>query len=469
MSAVFLLSSNELENRWDVLYYLHNLTSLLKNTKYEIVSLKNVIKYAKSGFASGKQDQSNANDGIIQIRPTNLDENGILKFEKNIYVPKNLIETRETLQKGEVLFNNTNSQELVGKTTYFDLDGNYFCSNHITRILCNKKIYPQYLMHLLNLYQSKKIFFNTCTNWNNQSGVGLDLLLSYKIPLPPKQNQQQIIDIMDNAYQVKKDKEQQAKGLLDSIDEYLLDELGIVMPAKSNNTLENRIFMQSFSNISDTRFDPSYHQKYYQDLEKALENGKYSLKTLGKITTLIASGSTPKSKGEDYEKNGKYYFLRLVNFDSNFGIDLQNALFVKEYIYNGELSRVKLKYGDILFGIAGSLGKVAQYNYNFLAVVNQAIAILRFKEDILSEFVLYILYSCIVQYQITRLKRPVAQPNINTQELKSVIIPLPPLAVQEQIVREINKRIERAKTLQQEAKEILESAKKQVENMILGG
>lgn len=305
---------------------------------------------------------------------------------------------------------------------------------------------------------------------NRRATGGTRPALDYKaLKSIPIVYNEQIYPIVEEANRLALQKEQQAKGLLDSIDEYLLDELGIVMPAKSNNTLENRIFMQSFSNISDTRFDPNYHQKYYQDLEKALENGKYSLKTLGKITTLIASGSTPKSKGEDYEKNGKYYFLRLVNFDSNFGIDLQNALFVKEYIYNGELSRVKLKYGDILFGIAGSLGKVAQYNYNFLAVVNQAIAILRFKEDILSEFVLYVLYSCIVQYQITRLKRPVAQPNINTQELKSVIIPLPPLAVQEQIVREINKRIERAKTLQQEAKEILESAKKQVESIILGG
>lgn len=461
MSAVFLLSSNELENRWDVLYYLHNLTSLLKNTKYEIVSLKNVIKYAKSGFASGKQDQSNANDGIIQIRPTNLDENGILKFEKNIYVPKNLIETRETLQKGEVLFNNTNSQELVGKTTYFDLDGNYFCSNHITRILCNKKIYPQYLMHLLNLYQSKKIFFNTCTNWNNQSGVGLDLLLSYKIPLPPKQNQQQIIDIMDNAYQVKKDKEQQAKGLLDSIDEYLLDELGIVMPAKSNNTLENRIFMQSFSNISDTRFDPSYHQKYYQDLEKALQKAKYPLVKLAEKLLI-------NNVLEDIAKYEAINYIDLSSIDKENGI-IENI----KNINNNFPSRARQKVckGDLLVStLSGSMKAIAIVNNskeNLIA--STGFFVIRHTNGLLKDFLMFLLRINLFQELLKRESSGAIMASINQNKFLNLKIPLPSLTEQKRIANEIRQRQERAKKLQQEAKEILESAKKQVENMILGG
>lgn len=455
--------------RFDPLYLLCGSQVFLKNTSFSIKTLGSVIQSIKTGFAAGKNDQSDFTKGIIQIRPTNLDENGILKFEKNIYIPRD-VSSEHLITKGEVLFNNTNSQELVGKTAYFDLEGDFVSSNHITRIKTDtNQLLPKYLSILLNIYQKNKIFFNTCVNWNNQSGINIDFLKSYQIPLPPIPTQEKIIAIMDNAYKQKEIKEQQAKEILDSIDSYLMQELGINFPNNDYASLEQRIFTQKISHLSGIRFDPNYHQKYYQDLERVIENGKYSLKTLGEITTLVASGSTPKSKGKDYEKNGKYYFLRLVNFNPNFGIDLQNALFVKEYIYNGELARVKLRNGDILFGIAGSLGKVAQYNYNFLAVVNQAIAVLRFKENILNEFILYILSSCIVQCQITRLKRPVAQPNINTQELKSIVIPLPPLAIQEQIVNEINNRRERAKKLQQEAKEILESAKKQVESIILGG
>ena len=93
-----------------------------------------------------------------------------------------------------MLFNNTNSQEQVGKTAYFDLVGDYFCSNHITRIATDgDQLHPQFLGYVLNLYQRQKAFFRLCTNWNNQSGVGMDLLKKIPIPLPDPKRQRQIV------------------------------------------------------------------------------------------------------------------------------------------------------------------------------------------------------------------------------------------------------------------------------------
>lgn len=93
------------------------------------------------------------------------------------------------------MFNNTNSQELVGKTSFFDLEGQYFCSNHITRIKVNEDfISPIYLWIILNIYQKAKMFFNLCTNWNNQSGVNIELLKTVKIPLPPLEIQNKIAE-----------------------------------------------------------------------------------------------------------------------------------------------------------------------------------------------------------------------------------------------------------------------------------
>ena len=55
-----------------------------------------------------------------------------------------------------------------------------------------------------------------------------------KNPNPhPLETQQQIIDIMDNAYQIKKQKETEAQRLLDSIDDFVLSELGIELPGLS--------------------------------------------------------------------------------------------------------------------------------------------------------------------------------------------------------------------------------------------
>ena len=46
------------------------------------------------------------------------------------------------MYQGDVIFNNTNSEDLVGKTAYFDLTGNFVLSNHMTiiRVLDDKCI-----------------------------------------------------------------------------------------------------------------------------------------------------------------------------------------------------------------------------------------------------------------------------------------------------------------------------------------
>ncbi len=131
-------------------------------------------------------------------------------------------------KKDDVLFNNTNSQELVGKTAIYKGDIPYKFSNHITRIRVNKeKIIPEFLWLILNMYQQREIFYAICTNWNNQSGVGTELLKSIKIPLPEMGIQQKLVDIYTAAQNAKLQKDKEVKELLESIDDYLLEALSI--------------------------------------------------------------------------------------------------------------------------------------------------------------------------------------------------------------------------------------------------
>ncbi len=56
-----------------------------------------------------------------------------------------------------LFFNNTNSQEWVGKTAYYDLTEKMAFSNHITVLKAKQnKILPQYLWIILNVYQQKR-------------------------------------------------------------------------------------------------------------------------------------------------------------------------------------------------------------------------------------------------------------------------------------------------------------------------
>lgn len=182
--------SNILGSRLDAIYYCSDISKFIEHN--ESITLKNVCLEFKSGIGAGKADQANENEGLLQIRPTNINNRGLLIFEKNIYVPKG--ERLVYLQKGDVIFNNTNSQELVGKTAILETEDELTFSNHITRIRVDQtKILPQYLWIILNLYQKHKIFYAICTNWNNQSGIGIELLKSLEIPIFSLERQKTIV------------------------------------------------------------------------------------------------------------------------------------------------------------------------------------------------------------------------------------------------------------------------------------
>ena len=184
--------------RFDPLFHAFEMWHAIEQAGVPSLRLGAICTSVKTGFAAGGKDQAEGDDGIIQIRPTNIDSDRRLKFDRNIYVSADLARyrPREILKLGEVLFNNTNSQALVGKTTLFDMsDRLYACSNHITRITVNPdRALPEYLTAILNLYQRRKAFFSICTNWNNQSGVGADLLRKIVIPVPDMSVQQKIVE-----------------------------------------------------------------------------------------------------------------------------------------------------------------------------------------------------------------------------------------------------------------------------------
>lgn len=186
--------------RLDPLYHHGDIFAFVRAANCDLERLGNHVASFLTGFAAGRNDQGDEEEGIIQIRPTNISEDRELVFRRNVYIAPGELRKRpfDRLRRHEVLFNNTNSQEQVGKTVFFDLEGNYFCSNHITRIATDgDRLDPKYLVYVLNLYQRQKVFFKLCTNWNNQSGVGADVLSKITVPLPGLERQKQIVLRLD--------------------------------------------------------------------------------------------------------------------------------------------------------------------------------------------------------------------------------------------------------------------------------
>ncbi len=159
--------------------------------EWEIVKLENVIIEVKPGFASGKRDER----GIIQLRVDSVTTEGWVNPQGYVKVPipKNVEEY--FLKPGDILFNNTNSADLIGKTAIFRGEiPECTYSNHLTRIrVKHDKVIPEWILYIFIKYWQQGIFRSMRHQHVQQAGIGRKALLNIKIPLPTLQEQQQII------------------------------------------------------------------------------------------------------------------------------------------------------------------------------------------------------------------------------------------------------------------------------------
>jgi type I restriction enzyme, S subunit len=165
---------------------------------WEALPLSEVLVDAKPGFACGDDPQ----DGVFQFRMNNVTTEGQLDFSKKRRVPR---ETRNLesylVQPGDVLFNATNSPELVGKSAFFPGNGEpSVFSNHFLRLRPKaERLDGRFLAQWLILQFQRRVFNGMCRQWVNQATVGRDSLLALRIPLPPLAEQRRIAMVLDRA------------------------------------------------------------------------------------------------------------------------------------------------------------------------------------------------------------------------------------------------------------------------------
>lgn len=151
------------------------------------VSVGEICDRVITGFAAGKQDQADDlpdDQRVPHLRPFNITPEGELWFKVFKYVPKTGLRPEDYCQKYEILFNNTNSPDWVGKTTVFDQDVLCAASNHMTRMTLKDGVNPYYVAAFFNVLLSIGYWKLLCTNFNNQAGINIETLKKVRIPLP---------------------------------------------------------------------------------------------------------------------------------------------------------------------------------------------------------------------------------------------------------------------------------------------
>ena len=161
------------------------------------------------------------------LRMNNLTYDGHLDLSdmKYIDIPNNEIE-KCIVRKGDVLFNRTNSIELVGKTCVFDLDDEMVIAGYIIRVRLNEKLLPIVLSSYMNLPSLKEQLRSMAKGAVNQANINAQELQSIKIYLPPIDLQNKFTTFVEQTDKSKSVCKEKIKKYIELYDKLMNDYFG---------------------------------------------------------------------------------------------------------------------------------------------------------------------------------------------------------------------------------------------------
>ena len=119
------------------------------------------------------------------LRMNNLTNNGELDLTDLKYIDVSDDEKEKcVVRKGDILFNRTNSIDLVGKTTLFNLDEEMIIAGYIIRVRLNSQILPEILAQYMNSSALKKLLRKMAKGAVNQANINAQELQSIKVYVP---------------------------------------------------------------------------------------------------------------------------------------------------------------------------------------------------------------------------------------------------------------------------------------------
>ena len=167
----------------------------IRNQKdWEIVSIGDIITDVRYGTSKPAVKGGK----YPYLRMNNLTEDGHLDLNdlKYIDIQKDEIE-KCVVRKGDVLFNRTNSIDLVGKTAVFDLSEDMVIAGYIIRVRLNGRILPEVFSQYMNLEALKDILRSMAKGAVNQANINAQELQSIKVYVPDMKLQKQFVEIKE--------------------------------------------------------------------------------------------------------------------------------------------------------------------------------------------------------------------------------------------------------------------------------
>ena len=296
----------------------------------------------------------------------------------------------------------------------------------------------------------------------NYPAITADQLMRILIPIPNPNIQNHFAEIMQSAYTAKKQKDQEADAILDSIDDYVLTELGIEMPVVE----KKNCFVVYTGETVGRRVDPFYYMSHYKVIETLLSRSS-NVERLDKLLESIDSGSRPKGGVANIASG--VLSLGGEHINNQCEVEINTPRYIPHEFHSLH-KKTETQLNDLLLvkdgATTGKIGIVSNPEH-IGQNINEHLFLLRSKKDVNPIYLLNYLNSCIGKLQIQREITGATVTGITRNVVKRLRIILPDIKKQTKIANHITEIRSNAKQLQQEADAIVEAAKAEVNQILL--
>jgi len=323
-------------------------------------------------------------------------------------------------------------------------------SNQATaKITLKEGFSPYYIAAFLNSYYGRKQTEREIVS-SVQPNIFLWQIKNFKVPIIQKYKEKEIED----TYIIGLDTFEKSKVFYSQAEDLLLEELGL----KDFKPTEELSYIVNLSEVKSAhRADAEYfHPKYEKIIQKIkMQN----LKVLGDLVSL-KKGFEPGS--EEYQNEGKL-FIRVSNISKHGLIDKD-----QKYLSDGLYQKLKKDFeprpGEILLTKDANPGIAYVLKESLEGIIAGGVIRLKPKEDIEAEYLALCINSIIGQMQIDRDAGGSVIVHWKPEQIRKLQVPILPKSTQNKIADLVIQSHQARK----KAKELLDKAKREVEELILG-
>jgi type I restriction enzyme S subunit len=166
---------------------------------WSLVALQDLIHRAQYGLSV--KAEGNPRTGVVMLRMANI-KDGRMDDSDLKYVDRVGIDVRAfTVRPGDILFNRTNSAELVGKAAVFNLERESVFASYLVRVRCDEHLVDShYLCGWINSPWGRRWARTVRTDCSNQSNINVSRLQRMPVPVPPLVEQREIVRRIDELF-----------------------------------------------------------------------------------------------------------------------------------------------------------------------------------------------------------------------------------------------------------------------------